>query len=158
MIRLLVGLVNAGLVLSAGAYDLAAQTPKCPLSSDPRSAMAWFDGGERNTLRGRVVSARTSDPLPGATVRLFPGGVADWPDSAIALQRSGAYRAVADTAGAFKISEIAGGPYMLVVSASGLRHLRDTVTIGTDGLTLVAVLSGYPRDKICIVEGRPPAT
>lgn len=67
-------------------------------------------------LSGRVVDAETRDPLPGATVVLYQGGV----------QRGGE---VTDSAGRYRFADLAPGRWVVEASFLGYEAVRDTVDV-----------------------------
>jgi hypothetical protein len=125
------------LALCAGiAAQAEAQTPSpslCIFSSRERSSLAWqtamasFNGG---SLVGRVLRLRNQQPIRSAAVTLEPGGL----------------RTVSDSLGKFQFAGAPNGRYLLRVRALGNGEVKDSVTLGADGLVVLAVLADSPPD------------
>jgi hypothetical protein len=113
----------------------------CHSSGPPRSSIAWEGGTATRELRGRVVRLRTGEPMPRALIRVEPG-------------RHGA---LADSSGGFRIAGLTPGTYEVRVLHIGFVEARDSVTIGDDGLQLLAVIA-VPDVGLreCVVGPKPP--
>ena len=121
------------------AFRAAAQSPSdslCIFSGPERSALAWqsaarsFSGGG---IVGRIVRLRDLQPIRSGLVNLEPGTA----------------RTLTDSAGHFEINRVPNGRYLLRVRALGFPQLTDSITLGADGLVVLAALS-EPRGDIAI--------
>ena len=127
------------LTAQAGA---AKPTPDCLFSSFYRSSIGWESGRAQGTgpatpagrgdLVGRVISARDGDGLADAHVRVMPG----------------LRIATTDSAGRFAFRALPQGRYEVTVFGRG-DAVKDSVTVGLDGLRVVAVLSSHTGDIVC---------
>lgn len=132
-------LLVATLAMKAHAQGIS---PKCSYSSaGSKSSLSWESGlanmraplasGE---VAGRVLSVDDAKPIANAVISLTPGG-----------------RSVeSDSAGRFDLLGVTQGRYLLQVVASGSNGVADSVTVGFDGIRIVAVLGFYvPADIAC---------
>jgi len=82
------------------------------------------------TLAGRVVSADSGEPVPGARVACEPGGPTTFRSPG---EGSRTRRAIADENGGFLVAGLGGGPYRLRVEAPGFAPtVRDGVAPDDD--------------------------
>jgi hypothetical protein len=134
----------------------AGQTapPDCVFSSFNRSTLAWESGLAQGIgpatpagggdLVGRVFALRDGTPVVGARVHVAPG----------------ARGAVTDSAGRFAIRGLVQGRYYVRVSpplTMGTSSAEDSVTVGFDGLRVIAALAGYRGDIVCTGHARQPS-
>jgi hypothetical protein len=84
-------------------------------------------------LLGRIVQIRNSAPIRQALVRVDPGGRVAQPDT-------NAY---------FRFLGLRDGRYVVRVLALGYVSLADSITLGQDGLYLVAALARPTGDIVC---------
>jgi len=113
----------------------AAQTPSrslCIFSGPERSALVWQSAaGSFNTgLSGHVLRLVDLQPVRSAGIRLQPGG----------------RLVVTDSLGRFQFTDVPNGRYLLRVMAIGYPALADSITLGADGLVVVAILARPPGD------------
>ena len=122
-------------LIVAIASRLVAQAPSdslCIFSGPERSTLAWesaahtYSGG----VAGQIILLRDRRPVPFASVTLEPG----------------AWRAVSDSAGHFQLTGPPNGRYLLRIRAIGRPTVADSITLGADGLTVLAVLAQPPGD------------
>lgn len=104
-------------------------------SSEPAAPLA------RDELFVRVVSARTGQPIPKARVLWNPGG--RW--------------VLTDSTGTVHIRSVKQGRYELRVGALGFMEATDSITLGFDGLRVLAALTTYRGDIICTMPARKPS-
>jgi hypothetical protein len=147
-------------ILVAGSRRTIAQanptpkTPTCVFSSFYKSSLAWESGLAQGNgpstsagggdLVGRVIAVRDGEGMAGARVRVLPG----------------MRLAATDSAGRFAIHGLPQGRYFVTVVApprSGAASISDSVTIGFDGLRLVASLSSPTGDIVCTTPARQPS-
>lgn len=121
------------------AFRAAAQSPSdslCIFSGPERSALAWqsaarsFTGGG---IEGHIVRLRDLQPIRYGSVNLEPGTV----------------RTLSDSANHFAIKKVPSGRYLLRVRALGFPQVADSITLGADGLVVLAALSD-PQGDIAI--------
>ena len=114
----------------------AAQTPSdslCIFSGPQRSTLAWesaarsFAGGG---VFGHILRLRDRSPITTAFITLEPG----------------AFQAYADNAGSFEIHGAPNGRYLLRIQATGAVTVADSITLGADGLVVLAVVAYPPGD------------
>jgi hypothetical protein len=141
--------LSAMILAAAGALACrptprAAPAAPCVWSSPPRPAIAWQHGPQAGELRGRVVAVGSGAPLAHALVRLEPGD----------------HGATSDSGGVFHLSNVPGGRYHLRVLHIGLPAAETWVTVGEEGLTVLAALPLPPGDLVACLRPapRPPAT
>ena len=112
------------------------QTPSdslCIFSGRERSSLAWesaarsWNGGG---VFGRVLVLRDSRPVTYGLITLEPGS----------------HRASLDSAGRFEIKGAPNGRYVLRIRALGFPTLADSITLGADGLVVLAVMAQPPGD------------
>jgi len=143
--------------VACASHGLAAQTPTskpttgCGFSGGPKSSLAWESGlaqGQgpatpvpRDAIVGRVISVRNGEPVVDAVIRLDPGN----------------HFARADSTGRFTFPPLPQGRYRVNVMSWTSGSAADSVTLGFDGLRIVAALSRYAGDLICIVPTRQPS-
>jgi hypothetical protein len=123
----------------------------CEFSGGPKSSHAWESGmaeGQgpatpvgRDVVVGRVFAVRSGEPVADARVRLDPGS----------------RFAAADSTGRFAFPAVPQGRYRLTVMSFQSGSVSDSVTIGFDGLRVVAALSNYRGDIICVGPPRKPS-
>ena len=129
----------------------ASPPSTCLFSSFYKSSLAWESGlaegsgpstpAGRGDLVGRVIAVRDGGGLAGAHIRVSPGDQITMTDSA----------------GRFAIRGLRQGRYLLTVVApfsSGARSVRDSITVGFDGLRIVASLSSHTGDIVCTGQSR----
>lgn len=122
-------------VSAAIAGPGAAQTPSqslCIFSGRERSALAWQSAARPSSggLFGRVLGVANLQPIRSAGIRLEPGG----------------QLVLSDSLGLFQFTNIPNGQYLLRVMAIGYPVLADSITLGADGLVVVAILARPPGD------------
>jgi hypothetical protein len=138
-----------------GVSGIAAQAqsqgfPACGRIGRPKSALGWESAAARpdsssapNEFRGLVISARDGKPLADAYVSAAPSSK---------VARS-------DSAGRFRIEGLSPGRYYVRVRYFGLLEAADSVTLGVDGLRLLAVLAHQLLgDLFCELPSRPPGS
>lgn len=128
---------------AVGASAVAAQsdiTKKCFFSSPPKSSIAWESLFSRDTLTGRVVRVRDLQPVTFGVVRLAPGG---------------AY-AVLDSTGSFRFRQVRPGRYLLRVQAGGYPEASDSITVGQNGLLILATVGMYTGDILVTCPSQTP--
>lgn len=132
---------------------LRAQTDSsgCASSGPPKAALAWESGRaegvgraepvSRDEIVVRVVSVRSGQPIPNARVLWNPGG--RW--------------VLTDSSGIAHIRSSRQGRYQLRVAALGFGEVADSLTLGFDGLRVVAALTTYRGDILCTPQSRRPS-
>jgi hypothetical protein len=132
----------------------ARPAPDCVFSSFYKSSLSWESGlaqgsgpaatAGRGDLVGRVIGARDGEGLAGAHVRVMPE-----------------FRlTTTDSTGRFAIRGLPQGRYQVTVFAppgSSAMAVYDSVTVGFDGLRVVAVLSAHTGDIVCVSTPRQPS-
>ena len=88
-------------------------------------------------VRGRVVATGDGAPISSALVSLRPGQQ---------FVRT-------DSAGRFQLSSVKAGRYFLEVMYMGRLRAADSVTIGDDGLSVLAALASVAPDVVCARPG-----
>ena len=121
---------------------MTVRTSGCTLSSFHKSTLAWESGlaqGRgpatpvgRDGVAGRVIAVRNGEPVLGATVILDP------------LPRS----VKSDSSGRFAFPAVPQGRYRLRIHSSA-GFVSDSVTVGFDGLRVLAALTTHRGDLIC---------
>jgi len=91
-------------------------------------------------LIGHILRLRDLQPIQRAYVTLEPGG----------------FGASSDTVGRFQFTGAPNGRYLLRVRAIGHAAVTDSITLGADGLVVLAVLS-EPLGDFGITCPTPPA-
>lgn len=140
------------------ARELPAQPPgskitaRCEFSSPPKSSLAWESGlaqGQgpsttvlRDAIVGRVFSVRNGEPVTDAVVRLDPG------DHLIRV----------DSTGRFAFGPLPEGRYRVNVMSWTSGSAADSVTLGFDGLRILAALAQYTGDIACTMPARQPSS
>ena len=104
----------------------------CTVSGKPKSALAVESAKGGGELRGRVVWARTLKPIAMGVARLDPGN----------------YRAVPDANGAFRFTNVPTGRYLLSVTGGNGPSAADSVTLGKDGLFVLASMAELTAPEI----------
>jgi hypothetical protein len=108
-------------------------------SGPPKSGLSWQSGPGSFTVSGRVVSVHDGVPFEHALVRLTPGR----------------HSVQTDRGGSFRLAGLQGGRYYLEVLAVGKVKAADSVTVGDDGLYVLAAIASYTGDISCV---RPAST
>ena len=117
-------------------------------------AIATVAGAQtrQRKITGRLIDQSNKEPLPNAAVALL-----ELKDSAVAAS------VVADSKGAFVISDPRVGEYLLVVSYMGFQqltrriHVKDTTGLIAMG-TLPLLRKGLNLNEVEVVEVKPPIT
>jgi len=139
--RSIFAVVALAAVTCPGAH---AQTPSdslCIFSGPQRSTLAWesaarpYAGG----ISGHILRLRDRSPIATAFITLEPGG----------------FHAYADNAGSFEIRAAPNGRYLLRIQATGAVTVADSVTLGADGLVVLAVIAYPPGDIGISCPARP---
>ena len=129
--RSLVGVVALAASTSLRA---SAQTPSdslCIFSSPQRSTLAWESAARpAGGIFGHILRLRDRTPITSAFITLEPG----------------AFLGYADNAGAFEIHGVPNGRYLLRIQATGAVTVADSLTLGADGLVVLAVIAYPPGD------------
>jgi hypothetical protein len=133
---------------SAGADSAARSSDAangCEFSGPPKSTLAWESGlaqgrgpatrVPRNAIVGRVVAVRDGEPVVGARIRLDPGD----------------HFTQTDSGGRFAFPPLPQGRYRVNVMSLEAGSVADSVTVGFDGLRIVAALTTYRGDIVCTV-------
>ena len=117
----------------------------CEFSSGPKSTLAWESGVApglgpatpvpRDVIIGRVIAVRNGQGIGGAGIRLDPGN----------------HIVESDKDGRFAFPPLPQGRYTVTVMLLGVGTVADSVTLGFDGLRIVAAISGYRGDVGCDV-------
>jgi hypothetical protein len=138
---------------------LAQIAPKCWISSQAQSSLGLMRK-DANIFQGRVMAVQTGDPFPEAMVTLVPDSLQRYGASAVLRTVEGARYASTDSAGRFRLTEVAPGPYRLRVRFIGFASVDASVTVGQSGLAIVASLAPALIDhEACVTPAvRPPAT
>jgi hypothetical protein len=140
--RRIIVLLATFVTIHASRADAQSDTArKCFFSSPAKSSVAWESLFSRDTLKGRVVRVRDLGPVTFGVVRLEPGN---------------AY-AVLDSAGSFRFSRVHPGRYFVRVQAGGYPEATDSITVGQDGLFILASVGAY-RGDIVITCPQPAAS
>jgi len=123
----------------------------CEFSSGPKSSLSWESGmaegvgpatpAGRDVIVGRVFAVRNGEPMAEARIRLDPGS----------------RFAVSDSNGRFAFPAVPQGRYHVTVMSLGRGSVSDSVTLGFDGLRMVAALATYRGDIVCTVPSRKPS-
>jgi len=133
------------ILASARASDGAAQsdsTNACFSSSSPTSSIAWESLVRRdNALKGRVIGLRDLRPVTSGVVRLEPG----------------TFTASLDSSGAFQFSQIRPGRYLIRVQGYPYLEAKDSITVGQDGLFVLAAMAARTPDIMLVCPSRVPA-
>jgi Carboxypeptidase regulatory-like domain len=87
----------------------------------------------RDVIVGRVFAVRNGEPVADARIRLDPGS----------------RFAVSDGNGRFAFPALPQGRYRMTVMSIRNGSVSDSVTLGFDGLRVVATLSTYRGDIVC---------
>jgi len=98
----------------------------------------------RGDLVGRVIAVRHGGGLAGARVRVSPGD----------------RTAIADSTGTFAIRGLRQGRYLVRVSAPITAYpdfVEDSVSVGFDGLRILAALTAHTGDIVCVSSPRKPS-
>lgn len=153
MLRLATGLIAltvAGPLSGAGLRG-QADSSGCLFSGWPKPALAWESGMAqsnertaslaRDELFVRVVSVRTGEPIPKARILWNPG--ARW--------------VLTDSTGTVQIRSLRQGRYELRVGALGFMEAADSITLGFDGVRVLAALTTYRGDIGCTLPPRKPS-
>lgn len=125
------------LALSACAHGPRSVSPDsqpCTFSGAPRSSLAWQTGPGSFTIHGRVVGLPGGAALPSVGVRLNAGRLIT----------------STDKSGFFEFPRLPAGRYLLEVLPLGRIPAADSVTVGDNGLEVVAVVASYTGDIVCI--------
>ena len=145
--RLYLGLI-LGFLLCAPSLPAQADSSRCLFSGPPKSSLAWESGLAegagplaRDELLVRVVSVHTGKPIANARVLWNPG--ARW--------------ALTDSTGAVSIRALKQGHYELRVVALGFISATDSITLGFDGVRVVAALAFHRGDIVCLGLPRQPS-
>lgn len=144
-------------LLACTSRELPAQTPAsttttgCQFSSPPKSSLSWESGlaeGQgpsipvlRDAIVGRVISVRNGEPATDAVIRLDPGD----------------HLTHVDSTGRFAFRPLPQGRYRVNVMSWTSGSAADSVTLGFDGLRIVAALARYTGDIVCIAPMRQPS-
>lgn len=135
-----------GLLLLASCARVQREVPTneqtCSFSGPPKSSLSWQSGRGDFTLRGRVVSVRDGRPRADATVWLRPGG----------------REARTDGAGTFELRRLRGGRYEVEVRATGGVPAVDSITVGDDGVDVLAAIADYTIGLMTCVRVTNPQT
>ena len=146
-------LVRATYAIAQAASS--SPSPTCLFSSFYKSSLSWESGlaegigpatpANGGDLVGRVIAARDGEGMPGARVVVRPANRV----------------AITDSGGRFAIRALKQGRYLITVLSSlesGARSASDSVTVGFDGLRIVAALSTHRGDIVCTSShvGPPP--
>lgn len=108
-----------------------AQSPSdslCIFSGPERSTIAWESAARSSSggsVIGHVVLLHNLQPVPSARVTLEPG----------------AFLTMTDRAGRFQLGGAPNGRYLIRVRALGRGTVADSVTLGADGLVVLAALA-----------------
>ena len=128
----------------------SAQTPStslCIFSGPERSALAWQSAARSFAGGGLVGHILQPDLKPTQSANVSP--------------ESGRSVATSDSLGRFELRGIPNGRYRLRIRAISHRELADSITLGANGLVVLAVLASPPGDiGISCPPGRltrPPA-
>jgi hypothetical protein len=135
-LRELIGSITLTMaILSRGV----AQTPNpdlCIFSGREQSSLAWESAARSfsgDGLTGHVVRLRDLKPVQSATITLDPGR----------------HFVTSDSGGRFQFAGLPNGRYLLRVRAIGYAQLADSITLGGDGLVVLAAIA-QPRGDIGI--------
>jgi hypothetical protein len=137
------------LLLAFTVHDARAQvgTPPCVFSSPPKSAIAWQSGlaGDyaalgRDELAGRVVWVRGGLAVANARILVSPN----------------TRYVLSDSAGRFSMRGLPQGRYLVRIGALGSLEAADSITLGFDGIQIVAALAQYRGDISCTGPAKPP--
>jgi hypothetical protein len=151
-------LIVAALVTATSRLVAQAKPPQaapsCVFSSFYKSSLAWESGRAAGSgpaaaagpgdLVGRVLGARNGEGLVGAHVRVMPG----------------MRLTLTDSTGRFAFRSLPQGRYHVTVFAppgSSATSVNDSVTVGFDGLRMIAVLSAHTGDIVCVGIPRQPS-
>ena len=121
--------VFGALALTATLSGCHHAAPRAPcVTTDAKSRLAWAVGEGGVGVAGRVVATESGAGLPSVGILLEPG------------------RFVTSTAadGGFHLRNIPPGRYVVRVMLMGRMEARDSVTVGREGIALVAALSKPP--------------
>jgi hypothetical protein len=144
-------------LLAFTSHEAPAQTAAgkattgCQFSSPPKSTLSWESGlaqGQdpstavlRDAIVGRVISVGNGEPVTDAVIRLDPG------DHLVRV----------DSTGRFAFPPLPQGRYRVNVMSSTSGSAADSVTLGFDGLRIVAALARYTGDIVCEMPVRKPS-
>ncbi len=112
----------------------------CMFSSFAKSSLAWQSGFGDTALKGRVVRVDNLRPVTFGVVRVEPSG----------------RRAILDSTGTFRLA-IPIGRYFLRVQAGGFSEAADSITLGRDGLVVLAAVGQYAGDVVVTCPTASPA-
>jgi len=143
LISLILGAASSG-----GALHAQADSSGCLRSSWPKPSLAWQPGavGSNGALPGdelfvQVVAVRELQPIAHARVFWSPG------DRYL----------LTDSTGTVHIRSLRQGRYQLRVGAIGFMEATDSITLGFDGLRVVAVLTSVPFGDVVCTSVRKPS-
>jgi Carboxypeptidase regulatory-like domain len=132
---LCIGIVGCRSIRPATAFNQAGtmrDAPNC-LGSPPRSTLALENGHGGSSLLGRVAQIANTAPIRQALVRVEPGGHVAQPDDN----------------GFFRFIGIGTGRYIVRVQALGYESVADSITIGQDGLNIIAAMARFSGETKC---------
>ena len=148
--------LGVSMLLARASHKLFAQTRTspatgCQFSSQPKSSLSWESGlaqGQgpstsvaRDAVVGRVIAVRNGEPVTDAVIRLDPGD----------------HLAHVDSGGRFAFRPLPQGRYRVSVMSWTRGSAVDSVTLGFDGLRIVASLAAPTGDIGCTLPMRQPS-